>query len=175
MNRCDPLSRDGASAALEVTGEHARRQDLDSLAAAGDSANQVGAAEDEQRLHLESRHSLDQLGFGERLFEVPTIYRVEAHSAAVALGFDREDSAWSDHDVINVATFDEDIMDRKPATFDETVEDRSDILLSRGTSVPTVDVRQYRPMHDGEEGDRHGLDDHKERVVHTERQTCERC
>jgi hypothetical protein len=174
VNRCNSRGRDRAPAALEVAGQHACGEDLDSFAPAWDPADQVCAAEDKQGLDLESRHALDQFGFGIRLLEMRSIDRVHGYSAAVAFRLDREDAAWADHDVIDIASLDEHVMDRQPAMFDETVEDCSNLLFSPGTAVEAVDVWQDPTVHDGEEGDRDCLADNEQWVVRSERQTEER-
>src|SRR3954468_2666870 len=114
MNARDLASAQPRRSALEVPGEHPRRQ-YRHASLTTHRAVQVGAAEDEQRCDLMVRETLDGLRLGVSLLQPPLIDACDGHSARVALGLDREDLAGPDHDLVDVAAPEVGLVDAEPA------------------------------------------------------------
>src|SRR3954454_21997575 len=135
MNARGLASAQPRRSVLEVPGEHPRRQYRDASLTTH-RAVQVGAAEDEQRCDLMVRETLDGLRLGVCLPQPPLIDACDRHSARVTLGLDREDPTGADHDVVDVAAPEVDVMDGEPACGTQAVEKRTDILLAVGPAIP---------------------------------------
>lgn len=90
-------------AAREVMLKRAGRKDRDPPALGRNGTDQVGAAEDQQRLDVVAGDPFEQLLLGVGLFEHPRIDVVDGNATWMALCLDREDAARPNQDVIDVA------------------------------------------------------------------------
>ena len=140
--------------------EHASRQDRDSVAAhRRGGADEIGTAEDEQGLNVQVGDSFEQLLLGVGLFEHLRIDVVDRNVSTVALGLDREDPAWPNEYVIDVAAAQRDVVDDMPSIDFQLGADRADSSLSRRAAEPAVGLVRVEAVGAHHRPDRSQLED----------------
>jgi hypothetical protein len=120
----------------EVSAQHARREDRDAVTPRHGAANQVCVAEYEQRFDRKVGDTLNDLALRVGLLEKSGIGEYWINPAAVGFRFDRDQSAWPDENVIDVAATGRRVVDCQPAVGAQAVDDRADMLFAERAAMP---------------------------------------